>query len=401
MTATILTGDALEQLATLPDESVHCCVTSPPYYKLRDYGTATWIGGDAACEHKPLVVPRSGRPKGKLVGGTDSVDQGTIQRNCHCGATRQDNQIGLEDTPDAYVARLVAVFREVRRVLRQDGTCWVNLGMSYAGSNDTAGMLSPLVVHTLGKESFYSACDRSDCKGIGKCGLCWVNLTMPSLNFKTKDEMNMPHLVAMALQADGWHLRQTIIWHKPNPMPESVTDRCTKAHEYIFLLTKSAKYWYDADAIRTNPKPDKRFPLSNEEYEARKVGSMHDKNNLNPLERGMMEKKKEGYKVMAPPAGANKRSVWSITTKPYKAAHFATFPPELPTLCIKAGCPVGGTVLDPFAGAGTTGVAAQQLGRSAVLIELNPDYVKLIQERLEDDAGGADIQTEEECRHVL
>ena len=383
MTATILTGDALEQLATLPDESVHCCVTSPPYYKLRDYGTATWIGGDAACEHKPLVVPISGRPKGKLVGGTDSVDQGTIQRNCHCGATRQDNQIGLEDTPDAYVARLVAVFREVRRVLRQDGTCWVNLGMSYAGSNDTAGMLPPLVVHTLGKESFYSACDRSDCKGIGKCGLCWVNLTMPSLNFKTKDEMNMPHLVAMALQADGWHLRQTIIWHKPNPMPESVTDRCTKAHEYIFLLTKSAKYWYDADAIAE--------PLA---------GKARRRGGRNKLDASRRDHDRSD-KVWGKNGTRNKRSVWSITTKPYKAAHFATFPPELPTLCIKAGCPVGGTVLDPFAGAGTTGEAAQQLGRSAVLIELNPDYVKLIQERLEDDAGGADIQTEEECRHVL
>ena len=269
MSVTVLEGDSRTVLATLPEASVQCCVTSPPYFGLRDYG--------------------------------------------------HEGQIGLEATPDDYVAEMVALFREVRRVLKDDGTLWLNLGDSYAGSGK-------------GPSQSLSAEARD------------MTHTMHTAfvpdGLKPKDLIGIPWRVAFALQADGWYLRSDIIWHKPNPMPESVTDRPTKAHEYVFLLTKSARYYYDAAAIAEPSIDDTR----------------------------------------------NARTVWSITTQPYKGAHFATMPPELARRCILAGSKTGDTVLDPFGGAGTTGLVADRLGRDAVLVELNPTYAALARHRIHDDA---------------
>ena len=304
MTVTILTGDCRSLLAAMPDQSVHCCVTSPPYFGLRDYGVA--------------------------------------------------GQIGLEPTPDAFVAEMAAVFREVRRVLRDDGTLWLNLGDSYTGSASTGGT---------GKETDYT----------GKRSL--PNKRAEGL--KPKDLIGIPWRVAFALQADGWYLRQDIIWSKPNPMPESVTDRCTKAHEYMFLLSKSARYFYDAEAI-AEPFVDERMGASGvtigvpEQY-ANAAGRGGDQ--------GLEKFNGAGR------AGRNRRSVWTVATQPFREAHFATFPPGLIEPCIMAGCPKGGTVLDPFGGAGTTGLVSDRLGRNAILMELNPEYAAMARRRIEGDAG--------------
>lgn len=296
---TIINADVLDGLRGLADESVQCCVTSPPYWGLRDYGAA--------------------------------------------------GQIGLEPTPQEFVARMVEVFREVRRVLRKDGVCWVNLGDSYAGA---AG----------GAQGKNGACaDRS----ASVEGVRVVLLTKITGGLKPKDLCGIPWRVALALQSDGWWLRQDIIWHKPNPMPESVTDRCTKAHEYVFMLTKSARYWWDAKAM----KEVGDYPAGTRAAKGSESRRAVNGVNARPAE----------YKVYD--GTRNRRSVWTIPTQPTPDAHFATFPEELPRLCILASCPLGGTVLDPFAGSGTTGKVALELGRRAVLIELNPDYVKIIEKR--------------------
>lgn len=388
---TILQGDAIEQLRTLPDQSVHMCVTSPPYFGLRDYGV--------------------------------------------------DGQIGLEETPEAYVARLVAVFREVRRVLRDDGTLWLNLGDSYASSGgisqpqpDASGGVGNKKFGTRGQQgssNSYGGFERPKTVGI---------------NLKPKDLIGIPWRVAFALQADGWYLRQDIIWHKPNPMPESVRDRCTKAHEYVFLLSKSARYYYDHEAVKEE-------------------GSGRIPGNKRPTEKrndGGIEHAANGHGIFAASQRAydsrNRRSVWTVTTRTYKGGHFATFPPKLIEPCILAGTsergvcphcgapwqrlvhrpkapdevftntksidpkrnrtmggglkqtgekltrwraenpsvttgwtptckcpehePISAIVLDPFGGSGTTAVVAQQHGRHAILIELNPAYIALAEERI-------------------
>ena len=308
---TVLNADVLDGLRTLADESVYCCVTSPPYWGLRDYG--------------------------------------------------EPGQLGLEPTPEEYVARMVEVFREVRRVLRDDGSLWLNLGDSYAGSwknqgrKDERGTQRPINGPMM--QSFGGHPSPESNAGVVPPGL------------KPKDLVGIPWRVAFALQADGWYLRSDIIWHKPNPMPESVTDRPTKAHEYVFLLSKSARYFYDADAI-TEPAIHAGAVVKNDGGKNAQMGK------YGATRGGFL--KAEGVTVKA---DRNKRTVWTITTKPYAEAHFATFPPELPTLCIKAGCPEGGTVLDPFAGAGTTGWVAKEHGRKAVMVELNPDYCKVIAKR--------------------
>jgi DNA modification methylase len=296
---TILQGDCREVLKTLPDCSVHCCVTSPPYFGLRDYGCA--------------------------------------------------GQIGLESTPDAYVTELVAVFREVKRVLRDDGTLWLNLGDSYSGSGKgPAG--------NLGKT--HNEREIKQTSGIVPDGL------------KPKDLIGIPWRVAFALQADGWYLRQDIIWHKPNPMPESVKDRCTKAHEYIFLLAKSPRYYYDAEAVKEpNSENSRMGGVYQEDGKTRRMRGGAGNDGIH----------KAG--VVNSWSGRNRRSVWTVTTKPYREAHFATFPPALIQPCIRAGCPAGGTVLDPFGGSGTTGEVAASEGRKAILIELNPEYVTLANKR--------------------
>jgi DNA modification methylase len=259
-------------------------------------------------------------------------------------------QIGLEETPDAYVEKLVAVFREVRRVLADDGTLWLNLGDSYNGSGGAGGDYNAGGLK-YGQPKYHGR----NVEGI-----------------KPKDLIGIPWMVAFALRADGWYLRQDIIWAKPNPMPESVKDRCTKSHEYIFLLSKSARYYYDNDAVKEDSvcesgtsgcwNGNRDFGLPNGQVRFAKP-------NLGGSVDGMR----------------NKRSVWSVTTKPYKEAHFATFPPEIPRTCIMAGSKVGDTILDPFAGSGTTGKVAMELGRDFIGIELNQKYVNdLIIPRLEN-----------------
>lgn len=304
-------------LAAMPDQSVNCCVTSPPYWGLRDYGCA--------------------------------------------------GQLGLESTPEEYVAKMVAVFREVRRVLRDDGTLWLNLGDSYAGSwgnaggqNRGKGTQRPIAGKSITKDADIER--HGSYVPPGARGF-------PASGIKPKDLIGIPWRVAFALQADGWYLRQDIIWSKPNPMPESVRDRCTKAHEYIFLLSKSERYYFDSDAIKEpSVTKDTRKPYAPGQVDAR--GNGHDR-------KGGSERAGENAGEMR-----NKRSVWTVTTKPFKAAHFATFPPDLIEPCILAGCPVGGTVLDPFGGSGTTGLVAQRCGREAVLAELNSAYIDIALARI-------------------
>jgi len=320
----LLTGDARDVLATLAPESVQCVVTSPPYFGLRDYGTGT-------------------------------------------------AQIGLEGTPDEYVAALVGVFREVRRVLRDDGTVWLNLGDSYAASRP------------------YQVPDskRTD---VGNNHAASVP---PGL--KAKDLLGIPWRVAFALQADGWYLRQDIIWHKPNPMPESVTDRCTKAHEYVFLLSKSARYYYDAEAISEPLAESSIGRLAQDIDSQRGSDRAHAGGKTNGRMKAVMPRfggakygdsddphhaTKSGDEWI-PNGRRNRRSVWTVATQPYSEAHFATYPPELIRPCIQAGTRPGDTVLDPFSGSGTTGVVALQHARRYIGIDLNPEYHALARKRLD------------------
>ena len=309
----ILAGDCIESLRKLPDASVNCCVTSPPYFGLRDYG----------C----------------------------------------DGQIGLEERPEEFVGKLVAVFREVRRVLKDDGTCWVNMGDSYSGSGKGRNPDGTVHVSALIAKQGSSA---GTVMGNVKSGI------VPD-GCKPKDLIGIPWMLAFALRADGWYLRQDIIWHKPNPMPESVTDRCTKAHEYIFLLSKSKQYYFDNDSIRT--------PLKETTKKRVESGWNCERANISAEGNQGIKVEKMGTRF-APEKGANKRSVWTVNTHSYKEAHFATYPPELITPCILAGCPEGGTVIDPFGGSGTTAEVAMLNGRNAILCELNPEYVKIIEKRL-------------------
>ena len=279
-----------------------------------------------------------------------------MSRDClSCGAVRIDSQLGLEATPEEYVSNLAEVFREVRRVLRNDGTLWLNLGDSYATGGGAVGR----------------------CPGGGEQGERFLRQghintqpnRMPIPGLKPKDLVGIPWRVAFALQADGWWLRSDIIWNKPNPMPESVTDRPTKAHEYIFLLTKSARYYYDAEAIA-------EVSVYDGAQRSQPRGDFSGKGAAKP---GL-----EPFRSVGPTR--NKRTVWTVTTKPYAEAHFATFPTKLIEPCVLAGCPEGGTVLDPFAGSGTTGMVALRAGRRFIGIELNPEYCEMARHRILDDA---------------
>jgi len=385
-------GDVLERLAEMPDESVHCVVTSPPYWGLRDYGTGEWVGGDVECDH--VAPDRGGRDPATSAKQLTSVGTLAYQYSdvCgKCGAARKDKQLGLEATPAEYVAKMVEVFAEIRRVLREDGTCWLNLGDSYAGSGPSGASYQPET--TRRRESMKTDGAFSVSKTLGERGLTYAKKKpVAPQGLKPKDLVGIPWRVAFALQADGWYLRSDIIWHKPNPMPESVRDRPTKAHEYVFLLTKSRRYHYDSDAIAEPATAD----------HARNIDSTTEPSGgLMPEHKGLRKKgldKKQDqlgkrtytgfndrYFSVPAPETRNRRTVWSISTKPYSEAHFATFPPELPELCIKAGCPKGGTVLDPFSGAGTTGLVALRLGRSYIGIELNPEYAEMSRRRIDSD----------------
>jgi len=298
----LLLGDCIEVLKTLDAGSVQTCVTSPPYYGLRDYG--------------------------------------------------HDGQIGLEETPEAYVAKLVDVFREVRRVLHSTGTIWVNLGDSYVGSANSGG---------------------SGPRGDG--GIPYRVEGLPTKKgdgMKPKDLMGIPWLVAFALRADGWWLRSDIIWAKKNCMPESVMDRPTRSHEYIFLLSKSSKYFYDTDAIR---EPYNESSLGRYKYE-------FGKGSAAAIAKSPAVGNGDGHNADPNPSGRNKRSVWFVSTKSYSGAHFATFPPDLIEPCILAGSKAGDTVLDPFNGSGTTGAVSLKHNRNYIGIELNPEYIELAHSRI-------------------
>jgi len=326
LTTQILKGDCRDVLKTLPDESVHCVVTSPPYFGLRDYGVA--------------------------------------------------GQIGLEPSPAEFVEQMVAVFRDVRRVLRADGTLWLNLGDSYANDGKWGG-------HTGGKHV-----KALHCSPIGR--------NKKYTGLKPKDLIGIPWRAAFALQADGWYLRQDIIWSKPNPMPESVLDRCTKAHEYIFMFSKSARYAYDAAAIAEDAiysglanQDDSGFKNPQSFNGKHKDGyrSSDKQRGHGRRHAGFNERWDKMERAEQCSGKRNKRSVWNVATQGYAEAHFATFPPALIESCILAGCPAGGTVLDPFGGAGTTGMVADRLKRNAILIELNPEYADMAKRRIEGDAG--------------
>lgn len=303
MAVEIIEGDCREVLRELPDQSVNCIVTSPPYFGLRDYGV--------------------------------------------------ENQMGLEPTPDEFVEALVGVLREARRVLRDDGTLWLNLGDSYNAHPGQRKVTDKAGAKQQTNQGSPGAPSRS-VEGLA-----------------AKQLLGIPWRVAFALQADGWYLRQDIIWHKPNPMPESVRDRCTKAHEYIFLLSKSPTYYFDWQAMQepaTNRPPGNKKPTKGGREYVEAEGE-HHRTAANLHEIGARETR-------------NRRSVWTVTTKPFKEAHFATFPPDLIEPCVLAGCPEGGTVLDPFFGAGTTGVVCQKHNRNCVGIELNPAYFDIAAKRL-------------------
>lgn len=322
MTWTLYQGDALQMLRQLEPESVHCCVTSPPYYNLRDYGV--------------------------------------------------DGQLGLESTPEEYVAKMVEVFGEVRRVLRRDGTLWLNIGDCYSGSRkggathpENAGHYKQGSNRGLIGQSAVTHAGWGDCKH--------------------KNLLGIPWRVTFALQADGWYLRSDIIWSKPNPMPESVRDRPTKSHEYVFLLSKSARYYYDAEAIK-EPCVYNGFNTGvgfgyGSDAEYRERGRIRESK-----KRGEFGGKTANFKgreaFRAIKDMRNKRTVWTVPTTAFPEAHFATFPPEIPEICIKAGCPGGGMVLDPFVGSGTTLWVAEQLGRNSIGIEIKPEYCDMTRRRM-------------------
>lgn len=366
----IITGDALTELQKLPSGSINCCVTSPPYYGLRDYGTADWTGSDANCDHHGKALRTS-----ELINEHCGTGATHHRKECYqpfgavcekCGAVRADKQIGLEKTPEEYIDKLVEIFREVRRVLKDDGTLWVNIADSYAGSGK-GGALYP--GHCEGHKQSTSK---------GMMGTPAVTITGNGSS-KPKDLIGIPFMLALALKADGWYLRQDIIWAKSNPMPESVRDRCTRSHEYIFLLSKSRRYYFDSEAIKEPcaKKGNNRSFRGGGAYTDNRSfnnDSGADKSTVGnaPNETGLR----------------NKRDVWTVSSQGIKfngCNHFATFPKKLIEPCILAGCPVGGTVLDPFTGSGTTGIAANENGRDFLGIELNPRYKELAEIRTREE----------------
>jgi DNA modification methylase len=415
---TIHQGHVLTELAKLPEESVQCCVTSPPYWGLRDYKIEPQVwDGEPLCQHQwsSLIPPRATSnwdsfndytKPGQITGGGKRQTMASSNQPGHgsfcskCSAWR--GSLGLEPTPELYVEHIVAVFREVRRVLRPDGTCWVNLGDSY-----TTRMFSHDSLRTV------PVTNGEWCKE-GQRGV--FTPIQPPESFgklKPKDLVGIPWRVAFALQADGWWLRSDIIWHKPNPMPESITDRPTKAHEYLFLLTKSQRYFYDAAAImepcQSGPsdvrKMQEQIPriggktLTADDplYAANQNTNIDKKRGVGGTIRGSGNKERKlggeadngrlnthlGSSI--PWEGTlyrNRRSVWTIATQPFPEAHFATFPEGLVEPCILAGSKEDDLVLDPFAGAGTVGLVAMKCGRSFVGIEINPDYVTMASARI-------------------
>lgn len=409
----IFHGHVLDVLRQMPDHSVNCCVTSPPYWGLRDYGIppSVW-GGDSNCKHDwtdaswkpsrwgPCDDDNPGDKQQWVAGSSWHVKR---QSACGiCGAWL--GCFGLEPTPEMYAEHAVEIFNEVRRVLRDDGTLWLNIGDSYANGTKWGGTtggkhVSALHGEPIGREKRFTGL-----KGKDLCGIPWM--------------------LAFALRSSGWYLRQDIIWHKPNPMPESVTDRCTKAHEYIFLMSKSQRYHYDQEATLEPTSPNTNARLS-QKVEAqigseranggqKTNGNMKAVGHLPDAYKGSLPGRKDGpgqdrrsegergRKLAEEGSGIksndsfsnavcclvekrNKRSVWTVATESFSEAHFATFPTELIKPCILAGCPAGGTVLDPFAGSGTTMQVARSLHCKSIGIELNPEYIEIAKRRLRQD----------------
>lgn len=425
-TVTIYHGDALATLLELESGSVQCCVTSPPYWGLRDYSVLPMVwDGNQECKHEWGI--EGNRHRGGPPGKNDNIGSGQkisraetadIKTGCFClKCNAWLGCHGLEPTPELYVQHEVEIFREVRRTLRDDGTLWLNLGDSYAGGG-RAGKNG---------QAYGSLEAQNRCNTKVKWGPPTGNI----IGLKPKDLIGIPWRVAFALQADGWYLRSDIIWHKPNPMPESVTDRPTKSHEYLFLLSKSKRYYYDHKAIAENSVTlDTRKPYAPGQVDER--GNGHDRGGGQPRKipagwqtgpgshkskehnTGTMEERRlrsnakhmnadpqsAGRKLYEntarardagvehdSPFGAtrNKRSVWTVPTYAFPEAHFATFPPDLIKPCIIAGCPSGGTVLDPFAGSGTTLHVSKEFGRKSIGIELNEEYCKLILKRIQQE----------------
>ena len=392
-------------METLADDSVDCVVTSPPYWGLRDYGTARWEGGDPNCDHRSPTM-REGRneERPKLAGSaaTNSYQLKLAHsRPCgKCGAVKVDEQIGLEPTLGEHLAVMVAVFREVRRVLKPTGTLWLNYGDCYATTPN-------------GRSA-------ADTKSAGNDDRTFRDKPFSTIGgaLKAKDLCMVPNRLAIALQEDGWWVRSEIIWHKPNPMPESIRDRPTTSHEKVFLLTKAERYFYNQEAVLQPASPNTHARLAQNVQDqigyTRANGGAKTNGNMKAVSRkqdghgrrhdGFNERYFGNARKLAPegqgiknndsfdaamaimPTMVNLRNVWSIPTLGFKEAHFATFPPELVERCILAGCPTGGLVLDPFGGAGTTGLVADRLGRDAILIELNPGYAEMARRRIEGDA---------------
>lgn len=360
---TLYTGDALEVLTELPDTSVHCVVTSPPYWGLRDYGTAQWVDGDPDCRH--IAVAKSGR-------------DAAAQRCRRCGAWREDRQYGLETTPQDYVDRLRAVFGELRRVLVDTGTVWLNLGDSHSADPPRRAS-DPMRASTLSSTATAAAMRES----VRAAGVKRARV-LPRKNL-----VGMPWRVAFALQRDGWILRNAIVWHKPNAMPESVRDRLSNRYELLFLLTKQQKYYFDLDAIR---EPLARPGALDENIVIGGHKGRHGGVDATARRRGntvygkyatLASLTQSPGAAMRPtgrqhnashPRGKNPGDVWLISTRPLREAHFAAYPIDIPLRCIAAGCPPEGVVLDPFSGAATTGLAARQLGRTYIGIDLNRDF---------------------------
>ena len=412
----ILHGNVFDKIKELNENSIDCVVTSPPYWGLRDYGTGTWIGGDKNCPHKRLTKiskdTKTGHAgmfkKGNVVG--DAI----YKKYCpECGAKRKDEQLGLEETYQEHIKNIVNLFEEIKPKLKESATIWLNYGDSYSNGKRTSTTNQTL-------------------RGNKNYG---VTRTPVQEGIKEKDLVMIPNRIAIALQDAGWYIRSEIIWHKPNPMPESVKDRCTKAHEYIFLLSKNVKYYFDNEAI----KEDAKYPQGPNSSHAIRKGVGDPK-----------MKTRGGLHKIGALAKKNKRSVWTVTTKPFKGAHFATFPKDLIEPCVLAGCPEkmccecgtpykrqmqktgefqrrwsktiataegsphegqssmqniyedlglqkqcdcktnetkAGTVLDPFGGSGTTGIVAAQHNRNAVLLELNQEYIDLAKERINKELG--------------
>jgi DNA modification methylase len=363
---TIIQGDALATLQTLADASIQCCVTSPPYWGLRDYGIAPIVwDATVECEHE------------------------WEDHYCHCGAWR--GSLGLEPTPQLYVQHIVQIFRETRRVLRNNGTLWVNLGDTYAGGgNGGGGSFAKDGIRAAHPGTDKNVAARNGSRGvtvkskrIPRGSGRWGGGNLYVANLKAKDLLGIPWMVAFALRADGWFLRCDIVWEKTNPMPESVRDRPTRSHEYIFLLSKSKKYYYDPESIKE--------PCSSNTHSRGKntgpktVGSnsrvYQDRDPSHPSVRKIKNNQSFQSAVKGAVTVRNRRSVWRVATAPYREAHFATFPPKLIEPCVLAGSSRGDMVLDPFAGSGTTGQVSLQMGRRVVLIEQNPEYVEMAKRR--------------------